>query len=285
MRRTQTNSDHDPSLLTVIDIETIVSEEAADPAGGFVKWSHHRPVVATLLTSHAIGGGNYDFALNSVICRPGAEADFYRDVDAAIPPYGVLCGWNTAGFDLPVLALNAIGARQFGSTQLSRCHRANRFSAEHADLADLYGGRGAAPKPSLAEVCAQLRVPVKTGAHGSEVAELHAAGHYDRIVRYCEEDVAATAVAAWAWFAWRDGDDRLLAEPLAAFSRWIEAAPERDHLRGIARCEPARWARRRALVCSVERARARTEIRVAHERRRRIFAGEEPLFAEVDPGF
>lgn len=285
MRRAQANGDHDPSLLTVIDIETTVSEEAVDPTGGFVKWPHHRPVVASLLTSHSIGGGNYDFTLKSVICRPGAEGEFYHEVDAAIPAYGLLCGWNTAGFDLPVLALGAISTRQFASTHLSRCHRANRFSVEHADLAELYSSRGAAPKLSLAEVCGRLGVPVKTNSHGSEVAELHAVGRHDEIVRYCEEDVAATAVAAWAWFAWRDGNDALLAEPLAAFSDWIEAAPQRGHLLGIARCEPARWARRRALVLAVEHARDRAARRLQHERRRRIFSGEEPLFSETEPAF
>lgn len=285
MRHHPPRSDHDPSLLAIVDIETIVPTEQADPAGGFVKWVHHRPVVASVLLAEAMGSGRYDFSLTSVFCQPGAEPDFYAEIDRLIPKGAILCGWNTSGFDLPALAMGAIASRSFEVTNLSHFHRAHRFGSEHADLADLYGSRGSAPKPSLSEVCGRLGVPVKTTSHGSEVDELHAAGHYDEIARYCEEDVAATAVAAWAWFAWRDGRDALLAEPLAAFSRWIQSSPQRLHLAGIARCDLARWARRRALVLSVDHARARVDQRLLQEKRRRIFSGEEPRFVESEPAF
>ncbi len=284
-RNSNASNDHNPSLLAIIDIETIVPSEYADPSGGFVKWVHHRPVVASILISQAMGSGRYEFALDSMLCEPGSEFDFYTEVDRLIPKTATLCGWNTGGFDLPVLALGAIASRSFGAANLSNLHRAHRFGAEHADLAYLYGSRGAAPKPSLAEVCGRLDVPVKTNSHGSHVADLHAAGRHEEVVRYCEEDVAATAVAAWAWFAWRDGRDALLAEPLAAFSRWIEAEPERVHLAGIARCDLARWARRRALLLSLDHAGVHVDQRLLHERRRRIFSGEEPLFAEDEPAF
>lgn len=279
------SSDHDPSLLAIIDIETVVPPQHTDPAGGFVKWAHHRPVVASVLLSEAMGSGRYEFDLTSVFCEPGAEPDFYAEVDRLIPQIAVLCGWNTAGFDLPALALGAIASRSFSAANLSHFHRAHRFGSEHADPADLYGSRGSAPKPSLAEICGRLGVPVKTTSHGSEVADLHAAGRHDEIARYCEEDVAATAVAAWAWFAWRDGRDALLAEPLAAFSRWIEAAPERSRLAGIARCNLAHWARRRALMLSLDHASKQVDQRLLQQRRRRIFSGEEPVFADSEPTF
>lgn len=284
-RNSNASNDHDPSLLAIIDIETIVPAEHTDPAGGFVKWVHHRPVAASVLLSEAMGSGRYAFDLTSVFCEAGAEPDFYAEVDRLVPTTATLCGWNTAGFDLPALTLGAIASRSFSATNLSHFHRAYRFGQEHADLADLYGSRGSAPKPALSEICGRIGVPVKTTAHGSEVADLHAAGRHEEIARYCEEDVAATAVAAWAWFAWRDGRDALLAEPLAAFSRWIDAAPQRSHLAGIARCDLAHWARQRAMMLSFDHARARADQRLLQERRRRIFSGEEPLFAQNDPGF
>lgn len=284
-RNSNVSNDHDPSLLAIIDIETIVPTEHADPAGGFVKWVHHRPVVASILISEAMGSGRYEFSLTSVFCQTGGEPDFYAEVDRLVPNTATLCGWNTAGFDLPALALGAIASRAFAAANLSHFHRAHRFGQEHADLADLYGSRGAAPKPSLAEICGRLGVPVKTTSHGSEVSDLHTAGRHDLIAAYCEEDVAATAVAAWAWFAWREGSDSRLAEPLAAFSRWIEDRSERSHLIGIARCDLAHWARRRALMLLLDHASIRVDQRLLQERRRRIFNGEEPLSAENEPAF
>lgn len=285
MRHQRSQSDHDPSLICVLDIETLVQPEHADPGGGFVKWVHHRPLVASVLLCEAMGRGRYEFELTSLQCEAGGERHFYAQLNGLLPRQATLVGWNTSGFDLPALALGAIGVRKFDASNLSAFHRSHRYGSEHLDLADVYGRHGAAPKPSLAEVCARIGVPVKTTSHGSHVGDLAAAGKADEIARYCEEDVSATAVAAWAWFAWRDANDALLAEPLAAFSRWIEAAPERHHLLGIANCEPARWARRRALVLTIGHARDRAELRLMHERRRRIFAGEEPLFREAGPGF
>lgn len=257
---------HNASHVVVLDVETIVPNPPPGAGDGFVKWPHHHPVVASLLSATALGEGRYDFQMESIVCAPGRETEFYTAVNDALPRYGTLVGFNTAGFDLAALSIGAVAAKCLFADKLSAMQRSYRFGNLHADLAELFSNYGAAPRPSLAEVCGRLRIPVKVDTHGSEVAELHAAGQLQKIVDYCESDVAAT-YAAWAHFvAWRDGNDALLAEPLAAFSRWIEQSPAHSHLLPVARCEPAMWARRRALVLSLGHARERAERRANRER-------------------
>lgn len=274
MRRRDASGDHSTSGVVVIDIETIVPNSPAGAGDGFVKWPHHQPVVASLLGATALGEGRFRFWLDSILFEPGKEAAFYAAVNERIPPYGTLIGHNSTGFDIAALAIGAVGARCFSAANLLKMHRAYRFGPLHADLAELYSNHGAAPRPSLAEVCGRLGVPVKVSTHGSEVAELHAAGRIGEIVAYCESDVAATYAAWLHWAAWRDGDEALLAEPLASFSRWIEASPDRVHLLPVARCEPARWARERALALSLDHARVRIERRARQECDERAFRGE-----------
>ena len=262
---------HNASHVVVLDIETTVPNPPQGAGDGFVKWPHHHPIVASLLSATALGGGRYDFQMDSIICEPGREAEFYREVDERIPRFGTLVGFNTGGFDLAALSLGAIAAKCLAADKLSAMQRSYRFGNLHADLAELFSNFGAAPRPSLAEVCGRLGIPVKVDTHGSEVADLHAAGRISEIVRYCETDVGATYAAWLHYVAWRDSNDAQLAEPLAAFSRWIEACPARFHLLPIAQCEPARWARKRALVLSLDHARERAQQRINRERHAREF--------------
>lgn len=280
MRRNQPTNDHHAGHLVILDIETIVPDHPAD--GIFPKWPNHRPVVASMLSATTLGSGKYSFAMASILCEPDDETAFYREVDRRLPPNGSLVGWNSTGFDIPALALGAIGARSFSSDTLSKLHRAYRFGPLHADLAELYSNYGSAARPSLAEVCGRLGVPVKVDVHGDQVGDLHARGEIDRIRQYCESDVAATAVAAWYWFAWRDSNDALLAEPLAAFAKWIEASPDRAHLLPVAGCEPARWARRRALQLSIDHAKVAVGHRIRHERDELAFSGRPVPLAVND---
>lgn len=278
--RQPANKDHNPAHIVVLDIETIVPNPPSDANGGFPKWPLHQPVVASLMTATRHQHGRYRFCMTSVRYDADNPTRFYDHVEELLPEHGLLITMNGRGFDIPVLAIGAAAAGCWNATTLSKLHRANRFSDLHADLADLYCQFGAAPRASLSEICDRFGIPVKTDVHGSEVGDLYARGEIQRIVDYCESDVAATAVAAWAWFAWRDSNDALLAEPLAEFARWIEADPANRHLRSIARCDLARWAKRRAMVLSVDHAWDRTHRKITEEKDERAFSavtGEGPF--------
>lgn len=279
MRRDQASHTHDHSHVVVLDIETIVPHPPAEVGSGFAKWPHHQPLVASLLTATLVREGEYEFELDSLVCEPGREAEFYEAVDARIPPHGTLVGFNSGGFDLPVLALGAMAAKHFDATALSGQHRAYRFGRLHADLAELFSNYGATPRPSLVEVCGRLGIPVKLTTHGSEVADLHAQGRTGEIIDYCESDVAATYAAWLHWVAWRDGKDALLAEPLSQFARWIEASPAHKHLLSVAGCEPAHWAHDRTRVLAAERSRRKAERQAERQRIEREFEEEGALIS------
>lgn len=202
--------------VVVFDIESIVEAEPAD--GSFPKWPLHRPVVASFLTA-SLKDSRYRFRMTSIVCKPGNESDFYQAVDAQLPAAATSIGFNSRGYDLPTLQLGAIAERRFDLGGLSHHARAHRFGRSHCDLAEMYSLYGGTKRPSLSEICDRLGIPVKTSVHGDDVGALWRAGKIDDIVRYYEEDVAATYCAWLAWYAWRHSDEGLIARPLAGFAR------------------------------------------------------------------
>lgn len=275
--------------VAVLDIETIVPKARPDD-GSFPKWPLHRPLVASLLTAQPVGDGQWQFALHNLVIGDGGEAQLCDQLDALLPEHGTLVTANGRGFDLPLLALRAMTARSFGLAKLSRYARATRFDLGHSDICELFSNHGGAPRPSLAEICSALQIPVKVETHGSEAAELAAAGEIDRIMRYCASDVAATYVAWLHYAAWHGGDDAIMAEPLAAFGRWIEDDPDLSHLTTVARCPPAQWASSRAAQLAFASIRAEAERRMERERTAAAFGARDIIghindLPEPDPGF
>ena len=269
------SDEHAGDHVVVLDIESVVDEEPAD--GSFPKWPLHRPVVASFLTA-SLNDRRYQFAMTSIVCKPGGESDFYQAVDAQMPPGATTIGFNSRGYDLPVLQLGAIAERRFDLSGLSHHARAPRFGRSHCDLAEMYSLYGGTKRPSLSEICDRLGIPVKTSTHGSDVGTLSRAGDVDAIARYCEEDVAATYCAWLAHHAWRHSDEALIVRPLAAFAKWIEASPERAHLMPFATMPMTAWARPRALALSVADALKYAERRVQRAADERAFSGEAAAF-------
>ena len=269
------SDEHAGDHVVVFDIESVVDEEPAD--GSFPKWPLHRPVVASFLTA-SLNDRRYQFVMTSIVCKPGGESDFYRVVDAQMPPGATTIGFNSRGYDLPVLQLGAIAEHRFDLSGLSHHARAHRFGRSHCDLAEIYSLYGGTKRPSLSEICDRLGIPVKTSAHGSDVGALWRAGDVAAITRYCEEDVAATYCAWLAWHGWRHGDDGLIARPLAAFASWIERSPEHAHLMPFATSPLAVWARPRALALRVAATLKAAERRAQQAADERAFSGDPAGF-------
>lgn len=272
-----------PGVVAVLDIETIVPKGQPED-GSFPKWPLHRPVVASVLTAVPNTAGGCSFKLNNLVIEAGHEQAFYADLDALLPERGTLVTANGRGFDLPNLGLQAVAARAFNLKMLSALSRAKRFDLHHEDICELFSNHGAATKPSLAEICSALDIPVKTDTHGSQVGELVAAGEIDRVVRYCSSDVVATYVAWLHFSAFRGSDDALIAEPLASLSRWIEADPTHEHLMAVSRCSPAMWARGRATQLAFTKERVRAEQAMERQRLASHFeSAEAPGRTDVLP--
>lgn len=109
-------------------------------------------------------------------------------------PAPILTGFNTSGFDLPVLRYRAI-ATGVAMPALNGANGRNygyRYGTDHIDLADRLSGFRASPMPSLAEAAALIGLTAKAGMHGADVEPAMAAGRGAEVATYCETDVCAT---------------------------------------------------------------------------------------------
>lgn len=203
-----------PTALAFIDIESV--SPAADD-GSFPPWPLHRPVVASVLSADRKRYGQWHFDLESVTFEDGAAA--VERVGHLLERRTVI-GFNTRGYDLPVLALEALRHQQLGCSGLSLAWQANRYTGCHIDLLDLISGHGAARGASLAMLCGELSIPCKLDAHGSEVDEMMSKGQLDAVIRYCESDVAATLCLAALVLAFRHGE-RTYAGLISQFGTWV----------------------------------------------------------------
>lgn len=206
---------HHGSILSY-DIETIAPQL---PDGSFPPWPTHRPVAIGFATAwQDAQGWSFDIAA-MVVANGVEEADLLREADRRMSGAGVVTGYNSRQFDALVLRLAAQRARLWSLKALADHAAANRFGAEHADLADLYASHGR--KVGLAALCNEIGIPVKTEVSGADVAGLWEAGETDRIRDYVMEDAVATLALFFAWTAARAGDEALVTQPMAALARQI----------------------------------------------------------------
>lgn len=99
------------------------------------------------------------------------------------------------GFDLPLLRYRsfALGVPLPGLYDRGRRNYWHRYGQDHIDLCDVLSGYGASTKPSLAEMEALAKIPVKIGGvDGGQVEALVMAGQLAEVSDYCLTDVIAT---------------------------------------------------------------------------------------------
>jgi len=203
-----------PTSLAVLDIETVA---ATTEDNSFPPWPTHRPVVASVLTADRRRYGQWQFELESVTFDDGRCA--IERVSHLLERRTVI-GFNTRGFDLPALAVEAMRHQHFDCAGLSLAWRANRYSGNHVDLLDVISSFGGARGANLAMLCAELGIPCKVDAHGSEVGEMMASGKADAVARYCESDTAATLCLAGMVLALRHNEPTY-AGLVSQFGVWV----------------------------------------------------------------
>lgn len=251
--------------VVTFDLETVVEKEMPD--GSFPPWPRHKPVAGTFLTASR-SDGRYDFSLDTFICHEGQEAQFLRSADALFPPGSMAVTLNGRGFDAQVLRLQAQRYALYDLRNIARIADAGRNDVAHLDLLDAYGGRGS----SLADLCAALSIPVKTSTSGGDVGDLWRRGDVKAIAHYVQEDVLASYLVYLHAIAWRQGDEQLIALPLADLAIWLEGEPRLQHLLPFATCRSAQWARSRAPYLRAEAALADAELRLRKEQDEAAFA-------------
>ncbi|MBR0682983.1 3'-5' exonuclease [Roseomonas eburnea] len=174
------------------------AREGQDPATAFLKPPLHAVACLALLVADRDGGDEpwrpRRMASRHVGDTPEAEILALFERTLAQRPAPVLAGFNTGGFDLPVLRYRAI-ATGVAMPSLNGGNGRDygyRYGRDHIDLADRLSGFRASPMPSLTEACALIGLTAKAGMHGSEVEPAMAEGRGAEVATYCETDVAAT---------------------------------------------------------------------------------------------
>ena len=174
-----------------------------DPAHAFLKAPLHRVVVLGVLRARRDGMGE-PWRITQLDARgtdEASEAELLEKLDQAFRNQPVLVGFNTQGFDLPVLRYRAMalgvpmpnlfgrGGRDYG----------HRYGNDHIDLCDRLSGHRASTPPSLAECAALLGLDAKSFMGGAAVEAAAAAGRLADVAAYCEQDVVNTWALALRW--------------------------------------------------------------------------------------
>lgn len=174
------------------------AREGQDPATTFLKPPLHAVACLALLVAERDGAEEPWRPRRMAARHVGdtSESEILALFERTLSqrPAPMLAGFNTSGFDLPVLRYRAI-ATGVAMPSLNGGNGRDygyRYGRDHIDLADRLSGFRASPMPSLAEACALLGLTAKSGMDGSEVEPAMAAGRGAEVAEYCETDVAAT---------------------------------------------------------------------------------------------
>jgi len=178
------------------------SRSGEDPATAFLKAPIYRIVcIAALYAKRDDGGGPWTATqINSRSIGEKTEAELLLGFVKSLPvdsrgtgPILVTFGGN--GFDLPLLRYRAfaLGIPVPGLHGGGHRNYWHRFGSDHIDLCDMLSGYGGSTKPSLAEMAALAKIPVKIGGvDGSQVEAYVAAKWLTEVADYCLTDVLAT---------------------------------------------------------------------------------------------
>ena len=179
------------------------AREGQDPATAFLKPVLHRICAMGVLRAER---DTAEAPWRILSCRARSvdemdEAEMLRRLEAMFRLQPVLIGFNTSGFDLPVLRYRALalGVPMPALLGPEGKNYTYRYGTAHIDLCEQLSGYRATTPPSLAEACALLSFAVKAGMSGYDVEPAMAAGLGAEVARYCEGDVAATYLL---WLRW-----------------------------------------------------------------------------------
>jgi predicted PolB exonuclease-like 3'-5' exonuclease len=185
-----------------------------------------------------------DGTLQRLRALDGDEATMIQQwFHAVAHTHPVIAGWNTSGFDVPVLLTRAlihqIPVGDFYTVGQPYDGYLKRYSdRHHRDLMDLQAHFGATSRLSLDEMAALLGIPGKLDTHGNDVLSLYTAGDPDRIAAYCAHDVLTTAwvyarmAVHRGWWTGAQGDQ------FATSARaWVTTQPDPHWTPWVARAE------------------------------------------------
>lgn len=104
----------------------------------------------------------------------------------------VLAGWNTRGFDMPVIVARALRHGLSFPWYYEPRGARYRYGDRHLDLMDLLADHGGSRNYSLDLAAKLIGMPGKTGCSGGDVSKLIAEDRLEDVRAYCLSDVAQT---------------------------------------------------------------------------------------------
>jgi predicted PolB exonuclease-like 3'-5' exonuclease len=172
------------------------------PEDAFIKSALHRIVALSVLQvdSSPLGIGYRITWLSTRHLGTHREADIVQPFVSTLlesrPITPILVGFNTSGFDLPLIRYRALALGISAPALHKRAGNMRdyfyRFGRDHIDLCERLSNFGATSRPSLAELCAICGIRVKIGGmDGSQVEKLAVLQRWHEIGEYCETDVMA----------------------------------------------------------------------------------------------
>jgi predicted PolB exonuclease-like 3'-5' exonuclease len=178
-------------LHLVLDLETIPDPEAPPPKSEkktFPPPPCHQIVCASYLWLTA-----YRPVDHGVL--QGDESTILRTLsDSLSSTDPVVVGFNSRGFDLPVIAARCVRHGIPLPWYYASKHPRYRYSDQsHIDIMDRLCDQGASPRASLDTWAKAIGLPGKTDMDGSLVEELYAKGETTSIGVYCLTDTMQTA--------------------------------------------------------------------------------------------
>ena len=213
------------------------ARDGQDPATTFLKPVLHRICAMGVLRAER---DTPEAPWRIVSCRARSieemnEAEMLRRLEQMFRAQPVLIGFNTSGFDLPVLRYRALALGVAMPALLGPEGRdyTYRYGTAHIDLCERLSGFRATSPPSLAEACALLGIPAKAGMNGLDVEPAMAGGRGTEVARYCETDVAATYLLWLRWMQAMGAEGT--AENLSEYAGFMETVPHLVEYAAVAR--------------------------------------------------
>ena len=203
------------------------AREGQDPATVFLKPVLHRICAMGVLRAER-DTAEAPWRILSLKARSTddmEEGEMLRRLEQLFRAQPVLIGFNTSGFDLPVLRYRALALGVPMPALLGPGGKdyTYRYGNTHIDLCERLSGFRATTPPSLAEACALLGVPAKGEMSGWDVEPAMAAGRAAEVAQYCETDVAATYLL---WLRWMQAIGAAeIPGSFAAFADFAEGTP------------------------------------------------------------
>lgn len=183
------------------------------------------PVAFAYFEHRPLDDGGNEFAFGAEVRDAANPARFIRNVKRHFLPEARLLTWDADSFDFPLLAFEAMAAREFAGKHLPDAQRAisPHHKRHHALREELFAGRGCWPE-NIGPVLTRLGIP--TAPIGEMALRgLYLAGDEAKLRALAERRALELYVLWLHWHAYVLADVAEFVAPLVALQNWVVDQP------------------------------------------------------------